>query len=108
MGRRGGFSNRERIERLALEAELRAKEKAEEAAERTARPGGDRASTKRTSAKTPAAGGRMKIVWSVLDPGYRVVESFPFPRKSDAEKRARELSESTGKEHFVREQKVPA
>jgi len=92
--------NRERIQRLALEAELTAEEKAREP-----KLAAKKSRTRKSAAL--ATGGRLKKVWTVFDRSHVEVESFPFPSKTEAETLAAELSEETGAEYFVREQKVP-
>lgn len=95
------FSGRELRERLALEAELTAKEKAEKQQLREQKP---------RSSKSPAAAsptGRSKMVWQVVDPGLREVATFPFPQGDEARAKAAELTARLGREHKVRSVKVP-
>ena len=94
-------SNRERIEKLALEAELSAKEKSgKKSAPATA-------GRKRAPSKTPAsAGERMKLVWKVFDPAHKEVATFPYPQKALAEAKASQRSDATGKPFVVRGVKV--
>jgi hypothetical protein len=50
---------------------------------------------------------RMKFVWSVVDANSKEIASFPYPAKDEAEARASELSEKTGKAHKVNPVRVP-
>jgi len=50
----------------------------------------------------PITGRAMKVVWNVLDPFGRLVESFPYTQKANAEARAKTL-----KDHYVQPHKVP-
>ena len=89
-------SNRERILRLAQEAALAAKEKkAKKAKKKPAR------------AKKTAPKQRMKFVWKVFNNNAKEVACFPYPEKAHAEAKAAELTQKTGKEHFVNSIKVP-
>ena len=97
------MGSRERRQRMALEKELEAKEKAELAAKREA-TGSTRKSSKSTAA---AAGTRMKMVWQVYDVSMKEVAVYPYPQKAQAEAHAAELSEKKGKEHGVRSIQVP-
>ena len=49
----------------------------------------------------------MKFVWSVVGENSKEIASFPYPAKSEAEARAAELSEKTGKAHTVNCVRVP-
>jgi hypothetical protein len=50
---------------------------------------------------------RMKFVWKVFDANSKEVASFPYPAKGEAQARASELSEKTGKAHRVDNIRVP-
>ena len=100
MGKR--MSNRERIQRKALEAEATAREKAEKKshpvepaapAEKRKKP----ASTRR----------REKLVWKVFNASAKEVASFPYPQKSEADATAEKLSAKSGQPHFVNPVHVP-
>ncbi len=49
----------------------------------------------------------MKFVWSVVNENSKEIGSFPYPAKGEAEARAAELSEKTGKAHTVNCVRVP-
>ncbi|MEM7165497.1 MAG: hypothetical protein AAF581_08535 [Planctomycetota bacterium] len=92
-------SNRERLQRMALEAELTAAEKADKPA----------APKKRATKKSESAPSRpgLKLVWKVFDARSKVVAAFPFPLKEKAERKAADLCEETGQAYTVRGVKVP-
>ena len=89
------LSNKERIERRAQEAAIKADEK-----KKPAKKAG-------TSKKAAAPPQRMKIVWKVFNNNIKEVACFPYPEKDQADARAAQLSKKTGKEHFVNAIKVP-
>ena len=91
------LSNRQRIERMAEEASIKAEEK-------EPKTGGRRASGSKKGAPRQQ---RMKFVWSVVDANSKEIASFPYPAKGAAEARAAELSEKTGKTHTVNCVRVP-
>ncbi len=91
------LSNRQRIERMAEEASIEAEDKEPKAEVRKAT----------RSRKTAPAQKRMKFIWSVVDANSKEIASFPYPGKSEAEARAAELSEKTGKAHTVNLVRVP-
>ncbi len=91
------LSNRERIERRAQEAALKAEEK------KAAKKKRKRAGT----AKKTEPPQRMKIVWKVFDNNIKEVACFPYPEKDQADARAAQLTKKTGKEYFVNAIKVP-
>lgn len=104
-------SNRDRLQRKALEAELTAKEKAEDSktsagAKKTKKKATSRA---KVSKSTPSSGssGRQKLVWRVVDPKSKVIATFAYPRKAEAEAKAAEMTAKSGQEHRVRGVKVP-
>lgn len=117
-------SQRERIQRLALEAELGAKEKSEKktATSKTASPKAATAKTATAKAASPKPkkarpsaaadksanrSGRQKVVWQVCDPRSKIVATFAYPEQKAAEARAAQLSEKHGEEYRVRSAKVP-
>jgi hypothetical protein len=95
------MSNRDRIARAAEEAKAAAAEKAEKAAKK--------------STKKPSSGGsgkadknvRVKIVWEVCDGGGKVVKTFAYPDKPQAEAETEARTRSTGRTHILRPTKVP-
>ena len=93
----GRMSSRERLERMAEEASIKAEEK-------ESKPEVRKASRSR---KTAPKQKRMKFVWSVVGENSKEIASFPYPAKSEAEARAAELSEKTGKAHTVNCVRVP-
>ena len=91
------LSNRQRIERLAEEASIKAEDK-------EPRTGVRKASGARKTAPSPR---RMKFIWRVVDENSREIASFPYREKSEAEARASALSQKTGKAHTVIPVRVP-
>jgi hypothetical protein len=91
------LSNKQRIERMAEEVAIEAEEK-------EAKPVVRKASSSRKTAPKPK---RMKFVWSVVDANSKEIASYPYPAKDEAEARAAELSEKTGKTHTVNCVRVP-
>jgi len=59
------------------------------------------------SRKTTPKPKRMKFVWNVVDANSKEIASFPYPAKDEAQARASELSEKTGKAHTVNPVRVP-
>jgi len=59
------------------------------------------------SRKTAPKQKRMKFIWRVVDENSKEMASFPYPGKCEAEARASELSEKTGKAHTVNLVRVP-
>jgi hypothetical protein len=98
------LSNRQRIERMAEEASIEAENKEQVAEEREPEPVVRKASRSRKAAPKPK---RMKLVWRVVDQNYREVASFPYREKPQADARAAELSQKTGKTHTVSSFQVP-
>jgi len=98
------LSNRQRIERMAEEASIEAEDKEQGAEDKEAKPGARKASRSR---KTAPKQKRMKFIWSVVDEKSKEMASFPYPGKGEAEARASELSEKTGKAHTVNLVRVP-
>ncbi len=91
------MSNSERLERMAEEASIKTEEKEAKAPVR-------KASGSRKTAPKPK---RMKFVWSVMDENSKEIASFAYPAKGEAEARAAELSQKTGKRHTVNPVRVP-
>jgi hypothetical protein len=90
-------SNSERIAKKAAEAAATAKEKAEKKAAAAAKP-------KRTpKAREPKPPVRMKIVWSVGEPGSANQKIFAYPDRAAADAEAARM----GRNSFVRALKVP-
>ena len=95
-------SNRDRIERLAQEAEVAAREKAARAAAKKTAPA--KKATRKTASK-PA--GRTRVVWLVCDQSGSAVKTFPYPEEQAARDEAARRTEDTGKTHFVTRGEVP-
>ena len=91
------LSNRERIERMAEEASIKAEDKEPKTGVRKASG----------SRKTAPKQKRMKFIWSVVNENSKEIASFPYLGKCEAEARASELSEKTGKAHTVNCVRVP-
>jgi hypothetical protein len=91
------LSNRERIERMAEEAAIKAEDKEPKTEVRKAP----------RSRKASPIQRRMKFVWKVVDANSKEVASFPYQAESQAQARASELSEKTGKTHTVNRVRVP-
>jgi hypothetical protein len=68
------------------------------------KPGVRKASRSR---KTAPIQKRMKFTWRVVDENSKEIASFPYREKCEAEARASELSEKTGKAHTVNCVRVP-
>jgi hypothetical protein len=105
------LSNKQRIERMAEEASIEAEDKEQETEEKE-----EGAEEKEPKARVRKAAGskkaapkpkRMKLIWTVVDANSKEIASFPYPAKAEAEARAAELSEKTGKTHKVNSVKVP-
>ncbi len=97
-------SNKQRVQRMALEAELTAEEKTKKKKKKKVK------STKKktTARKLPkASSAGMKMVWKVIDPNYKTIATFPYPKKDDAEAKCEALTKRTGKDYRVRGVKVP-
>lgn len=94
-------SNRERIERLAREAEVARQEKAAAEAKKNA-------PAKKTTRKTAAkAGGRTRAVWLVCDQTGATVLTYPYRDEQAARAEAERRTQETGKTHFVKRGEVP-
>lgn len=98
------LSNRQRIERMAEEASIEAEDKEQGAEETEPKTRVRRASASRKTSPKPK---RMKLVWKVVDANSKEVASFPYPAKDEAQARAAELSEKTGKAYRVDSVRVP-
>ena len=97
------MSSRERLERLQAEKAAEEREKEEKKAKRkkTAK------STTGTRKKKAAAPGRMKIVWAVCKANGEIVETFPYPKKADAQETAERMSAAGRADFIVKPEKVP-
>jgi len=93
------MSNRERIEKAALESAAAEAEKKEKKA--------SKARVKSEKKPTPSGARRQKIVWKVLDSTFKEIAEFPFPEKSAAEAEAAKRTEKSGRDHFVSRAEVP-
>ena len=62
---------------------------------------------KKATKKRPDSAARMKIVWEVCDGTGKVVETFPYPDKAQAEAAVEARTRSTGRSHILRPTKVP-
>ena len=91
------LSNSDRIAKAAAEAEAKAKAKAEKAAARAAKP------PKPRKPREPPPPQRLKIVWSVGEPGGPPVKTFPYPERAAADAEA----SRAGKHWIVKPIKVP-
>ena len=89
-------SNRDRIDRMAQEADVGRKEKEAAAAAKKASPA--KKTTKKAASKPV---GRTKVVWLLCDQAGRTVETYPYPEEQAARAEAQKRTEETGKTHFV-------
>jgi hypothetical protein len=89
---------------MAEEASIEAEDKEQEAEDKKPKPSVRKASRSR---KTSPIQRRMKFIWRVVDENSKEMASFPYPGKGEAEARASELSEKTGKAHTVNCVRVP-
>jgi len=102
------MSNRERIERRALEVAAEDKEKAtKKTTKKTAKKTAKKTSST-TKKKVAAAKGRLKMVWVVLNDRFTEVGTFPYSEKDAADAKAAALTKKSGKQHVVNPVKVPA
>jgi hypothetical protein len=97
------LSNRQRIERMAEEASTEAENREQGAEDKESQPTVRKARAKKAAPKQK----RMKLVWRVVDQSSREVASFPYREKPEADVRAAELSQKTGKTHTVNAVRVP-
>lgn len=102
------------MDRLALEAELTAKEKAtKKTAKKTTKKAAKKVAkkttrkTKTTKAAAAKSEGRLKLVWRVFSPTSKVIATFAYPAKDEAEAKAAKMTEKSGEEHRVRGVKIP-
>ena len=117
------MSNRDRIQRQAMEVTATEKEKEEETAAKKTATKTTKKTTKKTAKKTTkktakkktsssttkksaATAKRLRIVWTVFDDRLKEVASFPYPEKDAADKKAAALTKKSGKDHVVRPNKV--
>ncbi len=107
------MSNRERIQRQAMEIAATEKEKEEKtttkktAKKKTAKKKTAKKKTSGTTKKKPATTAkRLRSVWTVFDDRLKEVASFPYPEKDAADKKAAALTKKSGKDHVVRPNKV--
>ena len=102
------MSNRDRIQRMAAEAEAKRQEKQKnDEVKKKAK----KTSAKKTSAKKPAtrkkgaSKGRVKIVWAVSVPAGNALKIFPYREKAQAEAEAARLTLKKGTLHVVRSER---
>jgi hypothetical protein len=102
------MSSRDRIERLAAEADIAAREKTEAAREKAEQPKTKSAakSTKK-KAGSVASASRQKVVWKIFNVNYKEVAVYPYAQKQDADAMAAKLTTESGQSHFVNSVKVP-
>jgi hypothetical protein len=101
------MSNRDRIARMAEEAELARKEKA---AKKDAGAPRSEGSSRRKSggkAKAKPAPSRIKIVWAVCDQTGAQVKLFPYAQEQEALADVQQRTAATGKAHFLTRAEVP-
>jgi hypothetical protein len=91
------LSNRQRIERMAEEASIKAEDTEPKTEVRKAP----------RSRKAAPKAKRMKFIWTVVDEKSKEIASFPYPAKDEAEAKAAALAEKTGKAHKVIQVRVP-
>ena len=102
------MSNRDRIQRQAIEAAKTEEEKAASEPKAKAKTKKKtKAKAKKKTASAEKAGVRLKVVWKVYNPLSKEVATFPYPEREKAEKKAAELTKKHGKEYTVRDDKVP-
>lgn len=90
------LSNRERIRKMAEEAAARAKER---------KAGKKRVPSSRSSKNLKKP--RMRAIWGVFNNAYRLVSSFPYNSKADAEAKASELARENKSTYIVELVKKP-
>ena len=93
------MSNSARIAKAAAEAEATQREKTEKAEKKAAAPRAPRASR----ARAPKLPVRMKVVWTVCEPGGPALATFPYPERAAADADAARR----GKNCLVKPVKVP-
>lgn len=102
----GRMSNRDRIAHAALEADAARKEK-EKGKDKDPADGKKAAPKKRSSAKTPKAPARMRIVWAVCGPTGATQQTFPYAQEAEARAEAERLTTESGRTHFVKRAEEP-
>ena len=115
------MSNRDRIQRMAQEAEAAKKEKTVAAKAKPKKKVAPKkaAAKKKTAAKKKptvkkaasrkkaAVKGRVKIVWAVCVPAGKALKIFPFREKAEAQAEAEKLTAKKGTLHVVRSERQP-
>lgn len=100
------MSNRERIEKMAMEASATAREKKEKrsqpAASETQEKKPEPRARKSARHATP-----MKVVWKVYSATGKEVAVFAYPDREKANATAAQLIAKNGVHHFVESAKVP-
>lgn len=97
------MSNRERIARAAEEARLA---KGEREAKKAAKDE-VKASAAPRAKRAPKAPQRMKVIWEVCNGNGKVIQTFAYPDKAEAEAATDALSRSKASTHILRQTKVP-
>jgi len=101
----GRMSNKDRIAKLAAEADATKKAKATKKKAAKKKKVAKKKTVRKKAAKKAA--GRLKLVWVVCDHSGSGVKTFAFNEQKVAEKEAKRLTEDKGKTHFVKKDKVP-
>lgn len=116
------MSNRDRIQRMAQEAEAEKKAKtgAKKAKAKTKKKSASKATPKKKAAakkkpvtkrastrKKKGAKGRVKIVWAVCVPAGKALKIFPYREKDLAQAEADALTAKKGTLHTVRGERQP-
>jgi len=81
--------------------QLRAEAEAAEALEKTKKKKKKKKAKKRASRAKAVADVRMKLFWGVFNQSLKRVAMFEFDEKTEADKKAEELSKSGKSPHFV-------
>lgn len=97
----GRMSNRDRIARMAAEAEVARQEQAAKKVPAASKP------ASRSKARAKAAPARVRIVWAVCEPSGAQVKTYPYAQEEAAQADARERTTATGRTHFVTKAEVP-
>ncbi len=106
-------SNRERIERMAKEAEVGRQEKAaggtkkDASAKKTTKKTAKKTAKKTTRKTASKSVERTRIVWLVCDQSGSAVKTYPYPEEKAAREEAERRTKDTGKTHFVTRGEVP-
>ena len=90
--------------KAAAEKEAGRKEKAEK---KKAKPAAKKKTTRKTTRTTKVASGPMRLVWVVCDHTGSSVKTYPYKERDDAHAEAARLTTDKGKQHFVKNEKVP-